>query len=118
MRKRPISITLLSLLLLLTGAATFVYHLSEFRPQQEPLYDLAAILLVCLLAAVSGAFLLRASNWARWLAVAWMAFHVAISVFDSWQKTAVHGILLAIFVYILFRPAARAYFARQETRMS
>lgn len=28
---------------------------------------------------ISGAFMLRGHNWARWLAFAWMAFHVAIS---------------------------------------
>lgn len=113
MRKQPVSITFLAVLLLLVGAVTFVYHLSKFRPSQESVWDLAAILLVCAVAAVSGAFLLRASNWARWLAIVWMAFHVGISAFDSWQKTALHGILLAIFTYILFRPAARAYFANK-----
>ncbi len=113
MPKRPVSITVLAAVLLLVGAVTLVYHLSEFKPQQESVYDLAAILLVCVLAAVSGAFLLRASNWARWLAVAWMAFHVVISALGPWQKAAAHGALIAIFAYILFRPAARAYFANK-----
>jgi hypothetical protein len=118
MRNRPVSITVLAAVLLLVGAVTFVFHLSEFSLQQESIYDLAVTLLVCVLAAVSGAFLLRASNWARWLAVIWMAFHTAFSALDSWQKAAAHGALLAILAYVLFRPAAQAYFAGKQTPAS
>jgi len=38
---------------------------------------------VCLLslaAVIAGAGLLRGYNWARWLALAWIAFHVAIQL--------------------------------------
>ena len=34
-----------------------------------------------LLAMVSGAFMLRGHNWARWLALAWIIFHVILSIF-------------------------------------
>ena len=35
------------------------------------------------LAIVCGVFLLRGHNWARWLALAWIAFHVVLSAFHA-----------------------------------
>lgn len=54
--------------------------------------------------------MLRAGNWARWLAVAWIAFHVVISALDSWTACAIHTVLLVVLVYFLSRPAANRYF--------
>ncbi len=34
--------------------------------------------------------MLRGSNWARWLALAWIAFHVFLSFLHSWQQVLVH----------------------------
>ena len=39
-----------------------------------------------------------------------MAFHVAISFFDSISKIVVHVLLLALIAYALFRRDASAYF--------
>jgi hypothetical protein len=51
----------------------------------------------------------RGRNWARWLALVWMAFHVAIS-FPVLRQVVIHSILLALIAWILFRPDARRYF--------
>ena len=67
------------------------------------------ILATELAALVAGVFLLRGANWARWLAIAWIAFHVALS-FGSLQRLVVHTVILLLFVYLLFRPSANAYF--------
>jgi hypothetical protein len=67
---------------------------------------------VALLAA--GVFILRGHNWARWLALGWIAFHVAVSFYDSLSKVIAHTIILLIFVAILFNPAARAWFKAQS----
>jgi hypothetical protein len=53
--------------------------------------------------------MLRGHNWARWLAVAWMAFHVAIS-FPEISKLAIHSLLLVAIAWLLFRSDARAWF--------
>ena len=72
--------------------------------------DSSLIELTELLAIVSGVFMLRGQNWARWLALVWMAFHVAIS-FPVYRQMATH---LAMFVgisWVLFMPDTRRYFA-------
>jgi hypothetical protein len=46
--------------------------------------------------------------------VAWIAFHLAISFYDSLGKVIAHTIILLIFVAILFNPAARAWFKAQS----
>jgi hypothetical protein len=43
-----------------------------------------------------------------------MAFHVAISFFNSIQEVLVHSILLALIAWCLFRGAARAYFSNRS----
>jgi hypothetical protein len=60
-------------------------------------------------AIVCGVFLLRARNWARWLAIAWMAFHVAIS-FGVLRQLALHGLFFILLVWFLFRPEASRFF--------
>jgi len=62
------------------------------------------------LAAVAGAFMLRGADWARWLAVLWVAFHVAITAFNAWKGLAFHAILFVGVLILLFRADARAWF--------
>jgi len=69
---------------------------------------------------VCGVFMLQGRNWARYLALAWIGGHVAISFFSSphffsaLQKVAIHGLFLALIAYFLFRPNARSYFQHRE----
>jgi hypothetical protein len=58
---------------------------------------------------VAGVFLLRGQNWARWLALAWITFHVVIS-YGVLRELVVHGVICVVFAWILFRPAAGRYF--------
>lgn len=113
--KRPVSITLVALLLILSGAAGIAYHFTDVRTWHPFPYGYVAVLFVRLLAMVAGIYLLRGSDWARWLALAWIAFHLAISFFNDWSQVAVHTVVLAIFCYVLLRPAANAYFRTQKT---
>ena len=62
-------------------------------------------------AVVTGVCLLLRQAWARWLAVAWMAFHVAISFSDP-GKVLVHVVLCALIAWALFRPESRGWFRR------
>jgi hypothetical protein len=59
---------------------------------------------------IAGVYMLRGANWARWLAIAWIAFHVGVSYFHSWGEMAMHAAILVVFAYILLRPAAAEYF--------
>ena len=68
------------------------------------------ILLVGSSYAVIAWGLFRLHNWARWLAVAWMAFHVAIS-YPVLREIAVHALFLAAIVWLLFQSRAGQYFA-------
>lgn len=109
--KRPPAVTILGLLYIVVGVGSTAAHLYG-KPTAN---ELAWVTVLGLLAVVAGAFMLRAQNWARWLALAWMAFHVALSVFHPLHELIVHTALLVLFAYLLFRPDARAYF-RAETR--
>ncbi len=51
-----------------------------------------------------------ATNWARWLALAWIAYHVILSAFHTLSQLAIHCLLCAILANFLFRPTATRYF--------
>jgi hypothetical protein len=106
--KRPISVTILACVYLLVGAAGFIFHFKESLASPR---DGALIELTELIALVCGIFLLRGANWARWLALVWMLFHVAIS-FPQIQKVMVHTVICALIAWILLRPEASRYFRR------
>ena len=97
-------------LYIITGAIGFVYHLGEFSIGQAFRYDALWIELVRLVAIMCGLFLLRGQDWARWVAVAWMGFHVVVSAFRSLPQLAIHCIFLAAIAYFLFRSDAARYF--------
>jgi hypothetical protein len=63
-------------------------------------------------AIVTGVCLLLRQGWARWLAVAWMAFHVAISFSDP-GKVIVHAVLCGLIAWALFRPESRGWFRKE-----
>jgi hypothetical protein len=110
MPKRPISVTILSWILIAAGTMGLIYHAREIKTLHPFPYDALLVGFVRVLAIVSGAFMLRAHNWARWLAIVWIAFHVVISYFHSWSEVAMHAVILVVFAYLLLRPAANSYF--------
>jgi hypothetical protein len=110
MNRRPIAVTILGCILIATGVASLAFHATDFKPSHVLPSELVWISLVRIIAIVSGVFILRGSNRARWLALAWIAFHVAISFLDSLQKVAVHGLIFVLFTYVLLRPEASVYF--------
>lgn len=108
--KPPLPVIIVALLYLAVGIIGFVYHFrSLLAGQQDSVWMEATELL----AAVIGVFLLRGHNWARWLALAWMAFHVVLSAFHSIGQAIVHAAFLALIAWALFAPAARRYFGER-----
>jgi hypothetical protein len=111
MVKRPVSVTILGALYIAVGVIGTAAHFFG-RPNVN---ELVWVGVLGLAAIVAGVFMLRGQNWARWLALAWMAFHVALSVRHPLHELIVHTVLLALFFYLLFRPEARAYFSAGRT---
>ena len=110
MSHRPRSITIISWLFIAAGSIGFFYHMSEFSSRSPLDYELLAILLIRLLAVVAGAFMLRGANWARWVLVAWMGYHIVLSAFHSATEFALHSLLFGTLAYFLFRARSSAYF--------
>jgi hypothetical protein len=116
MSKRPYSITVIGCLFIAAGTVGFAYHITEFKGQSPFEYDIAWVCFVRLLAILGGVFVLRGSNWARWLLLIWMAYHVVLSAFHRLSELAMHGLLFAVVAYFLFRPPATAYFRGTRTK--
>ncbi len=108
--KRPVSVTTLACVYIAVGAIGFAYHFTELRARGALQDDSVWVELTEFLAIVCGAFMLRGRNWARWIAVAWIAFHVILSAFEAFRGFAMHALFCAIITWILFRPEAARYF--------
>jgi len=108
--KRPASIVFIACLFIVAGVVGFVYHARKLDAANPFVYELIWVLLPRMVAIVAGLFLLRGANWARWVLLAWMAYHVILSIFHSVPELATHGVLFAVILYILLRAPASAYF--------
>lgn len=110
MNKRPLSVTIIAWLFIAAGLVGLVYHVTKFDARGPLQYELFWVLVLRLLAFVCGVFLLRGSNWARWLLLIWIAYHVVLSAFHSLTEVAMHTVLLMVVAYFLLRRRAAAYF--------
>jgi hypothetical protein len=63
-----------------------------------------------LLAIVGGAGVLHGRNWARWLLVAWMAFHLGLSLLHSVTELLLHAVIFTPLLFLLFRRSSEPYF--------
>jgi uncharacterized membrane protein len=117
MKRRPLPISIIGWLFLAAGIVGLVYHSREFRQWTPFQYDVALVCIVRLIAIVASLFLLRGHNWARWLLVVWIAYHVILSGLHSAFQAIVHSVLLAVIAYFLFRRAVAPYFCRSESQL-
>jgi len=117
-RNRPLAVTIIGWVYILTGAAGLLYHASDLLSPHPFRFDAVGVEAIRLVAIVSGAFMLRGRDWARWLALAWIACHVVLSAFHGWPQFAVHAVLCAAIAFFLFRPNAAQYFGRGLPRGS
>lgn len=104
-------VIVVALLYLAVGIIGFAYHFRSLLAWQQ---DSVWVEVTELLAVVIGVFLLRGHNWARWLALAWMAFHVVLSAFYSYAQATVHAAFLALIAWALFTPASVRYFGKRN----
>jgi hypothetical protein len=105
--KRPVTVLTIACLYIAVGMLGFGYHLRELLTLQK---DSVWVELTELVALACGVFLMRGKNWARWVAVAWVAFHVIVSVLNTFHGIVVHSLLFILIAWLLFRPEAARYF--------
>jgi len=116
---RPPSIWLIGWLFILVGCVSVVRGLWALRGPAGARWsaelhdhpgDFVLVTLSALLAGIGGAFVLRGHGWARWLLAVWMILHVLISLLHSTTELVLHCAVFAPILYLLFRPAATAFF--------
>jgi hypothetical protein len=104
--KRPIPVTILGCLFIVVGLAGSGYHLSR-----RPLDSWAALIsIIEIIAIVGGVSLLKGRNWARWMMIGWLGFHVVVSAFRSLSDCLAHAVLLVAVAYFLLTPPDSQYF--------
>ena len=104
--KRPLPVTILGCLFIAAGLVGVVYHLSESPLDRR----IVLVSIIRIIAVVCGIFLLMGHNWARWLTLVWLAFHVVVGAFHSLWESIAHVVLLMIVGYLLLGRAASRYF--------
>lgn len=107
--KRPLIITIIGWLFITAGTVGIIYHgreLANFFSMPEVIL----ILIVRLLAILGGSFTLRGHNWARWLLVVWIVYHVVLSMFHSSAELIMHAVIMVIVVAGLFHRKSNSYF--------
>jgi len=104
--KRPIPVTILGCLFIVVGLVGLAYHLSQ-RPVDR---WVALISIIEIIAIVGGVFLLKGRNWARWLMIGWLGFHVGVSAFRTLSECIAHAVLLVVVAYSLLTPPDSQYF--------
>jgi hypothetical protein len=106
--KRPIAVVIVAVLYLAIGIVGFVYHFPELTAGHR---DAIGIELTEVAGAVAGVGLVFGKNWARWMALAWVIFHVVISLFHPLPELLIHTGLCVVIAWLLFRPATGRWFA-------
>ena len=109
--ERPFQVTLLGWLFIAVGILSTAYHLAKGSLDRW----MAPIVLVGIIAIVAGVFLLRGARWARWLVLAWLAFHVVASALTRFWLAMPHLVLLLVVGYFLLGPPTSKYFQREPS---
>lgn len=110
--KRPYEVTVAGWLFIVIGVLNTVYHLWRGTLDRW----MILILLLTVSAIVAGVFLLRGARWARWLALAWVAFHVVVSAFNSLSDALPHAALLLVIGYVLLGPPTAPYYRQGQAK--
>ena len=56
--------------------------------------------------------MLYGHNWARWLLLAWIAFHIVVGALNGVVMLVMHVVIFSIILFFVFRRSANEYFAR------
>ena len=110
--KRPYEVTAAGWLFIVIGILNTAWHLWTGALDRWTV----AILFLTVSAIVAGVFLLRGAKWARWLAVAWVAFHVVASALNSVSAALPHVVLLLVVGYVLLGPPTSQYYHQVQAK--
>ena len=81
----------------------------------ERLFRFKSCIITQFFTIASGIYMFYGCNWARWLLVIWLAFHVIVSIQDSTLKLLVHSLLFVVVMFFLFRaPSISLFFKRGD----
>lgn len=116
MEERPRSITIISWLFIVFGIVALLSGVLPFGDHSvaQRIAELKShwyVHLSRILQIVAGVFMLRGHNWARWLLVAWIAFHIVVAALHSALFLLMHVLIFSVILYFVFRPPASSYFA-------
>jgi len=111
MKHRPLSITLISCLFIAAGTIGIIYHAPELKHVAIP--EVGLVLFVRMLAIIGGVYTFRGANWARWLLVVWIFYHVILSFFHPAAELIMHVALSVVVIISLFHPKANSYFKKK-----
>jgi hypothetical protein len=111
MKRRPLSITIIGWFFIIFGSIALLSGLvPASNLSLEQLKGHWMVHLARFLSIVAGLFMLRGHNWARWLLVAWIAFHIVLSALHSTLQLLIHVVIFGVILFFLFRRPASAYF--------
>jgi hypothetical protein len=110
MENRPIPVLIVAILFILTGCIGFIYHFTEVFEPIDNFYELILVLILRIVAVVCGFLLFKGIIWARWIAIAWLLYHVFLSAFHSASELIMHIVLLILVAVLLYLPLSTEYF--------
>jgi hypothetical protein len=106
--KPPLSHTIAGWLFILVGGLGLAYLVSKAPGttwDHVGVRDFAIVFTLRLMAFAGGIFVLRGAAWAKWMLLAWMAYHIYLSLLHSWAEAAMHAVMFGILAFLLFRPS-------------
>ena len=115
MENRPRSITIIGWLFVVFGSITLLSGVLPFgdvtfAQRVAELQSHWYVHLSRVLGIVAGAFMLKGYNWARWLLVAWMAFHIVVGALNGLVHFLTHVVIFSVILFFIFRRPASTYF--------
>ena len=114
MEKRPLSIIVIGIFFVVLGVLSLGHAAWGLVNTQQRLTDLQnhwMIYLSAVVAIVGGVYLFKGQNWARWLLVAWMAFHIVVGALHGIVPLLTHVVIFSVILFFLFRRPASSYLA-------
>jgi len=107
MKRRPLSITIISWIFIVFGSIALISGVLPLADLKRHWY----IHLSRILQIVAGVFMLYGRNWARWLLVVWIAFHIVVGALNGVVTLLMHIVIFSVVLFFVFRRDANTYFA-------
>jgi hypothetical protein len=105
MPRRPLSITIISWLFIVFGSVALISGFITTDLKSHWYIHLSRLLQI-----IAGVFMLYGRNWARWLLVAWIAFHIVVGALHSPLFLLMHVLIFSVILFFVFRRPASAFF--------